>query len=184
MEKETEVRFLEIDKDDLVQKLLAKGATDHGEVMLEEVIAYDKELTWINQRRFVRLRKSGDTVKITYKEHASNILDGAQEIEFEIGDFEKGVLLIEKLGCVAYRRQQKKRHKLTFGKFVVDIDTWPRVPTYVEFEGPSHEELKEFTESLGFDWSKVMFEDARYVLENIYHIPMGTMHWLTIDRFE
>lgn len=183
-QKETEVRFLEVDKPALVAKLVALGAEDHGEVMLEEIIVYDKDLKWQNEKRFVRLRKSGDTTKLTYKQHMPDAKDGALEVEFEVEDIDKSSLFLEKIGLVPFRRQQKKRHTLHMGDITVDIDTWPRLPTYAEFEGPSMDALKEIAGKLGLDWGKVVYEDAKYVIEKFYNIPVGSLRWFTFDRFE
>lgn len=86
--KEIECRFLEIDKNDLVKKLLALGANDLGEKMLEETIIYDKEATWKASNKFIRLRKVGDKIKLSYKEHREHSVDGAYEIGFGVDDFE------------------------------------------------------------------------------------------------
>lgn len=184
MDKEIEVRFLEIHKPDLTGKLTDLGALDLGEVMLEEVIIYDPKLEWLKERRFVRLRKLGENTRVTYKEHHEAAIDGAHEIEFEIGDFDKAAMLFEKIGLFPYRRQQKKRHSFKFGNVTIDIDTWPKIPTYVEMEGPSEIILKSAAGDLGFDWQQAVFDDAKTIIEKRYNIPMGTMRWFTFDRFE
>ena len=181
---EIEVRFLDIDKDALIKKLLSLGAKDFGEVMLEEVILYDKDLKWLNENKLVRLRKSGDRIELTYKQNLHQTADSAREIEFEISDFEKAGALLEKLGLVQYRHQQKMRHTFEYGGITLDIDTWPRIPTYVELEGESEGVLKKVATELGFDWKNVVTKDARYVIEDIYKIPIAKMHWFTFDRFE
>ena len=184
MEKETEVRFLEIDKDTLVARLKELGAEDSGEQMLEEVIIYDKDLAWLMEKRFIRLRRSGNTTLITYKQHAANPEDGAHELEFEISDMDAAADLLGEIGFSFQRRQQKKRHTLRLGEVTFDIDTWPRVPTYVEIEGPSMKILKEAAEMIGLDWKNVVYEDAKDIIEKKYGIAVGTMRWFTFDRFE
>ena len=182
--KETEVRFLEINKDSLVKNLKALGAADKGESMLEEVIIYDKDLKWLDERRFIRLRKSGDSTTLTFKHHTAMDKGEAVEIELEISDLEAAVSLFEAVGFVAYRRQQKKRHTLELDGVTFDIDTWPRIPTYIELEGESLEALKKAAKTIGLDWSRAVFKDARSVIEEVYHIPVSKMRWFTFDRFE
>ncbi|OHA84027.1 MAG: hypothetical protein A2937_02435 [Candidatus Yonathbacteria bacterium RIFCSPLOWO2_01_FULL_47_33b] len=185
MQNEIEVRFLEINKDELLEKLKVLGADDHGEVMLEEVIIYDPELTWLKEKRFIRLRKSGENITCTYKEHRAQAVDGAHEIEFNVTDLDKACDLFEKIGLPPFRRQQKKRHTLTLGDTTIDIDTWPNIPTYVELEGPSEETLRTVAKNLGFDWGKeAVFDDAKMVIEGRYGIPVGTLRWFTFDRIE
>ena len=182
--KEIEVRFLEIDKDELVKKLKALGAEDLGETVLQEIIFYDPELKMLNDRQFVRLRTSREKTKLTYKHHKERSVDGAIEIEFEVSDPKQAEAFLEKLGIVAYRHQEKKRHTLTLDGVTADIDTWPGIPTYVELEGPSEEALKNLAAKIGFDWKDAVFDDARAVIEERYHVPVGKMRWFTFEKQE
>jgi adenylate cyclase class 2 len=182
--QEIECRFLEIDKEKLVKKLLELGAHDEGENMLEETIIYDKEATWKDSNKFIRLRKIGNKIKLSYKEHTAHTVDGAYEIEFGVDDFKKPELLFEQLGLKAYRHQQKKRHTLILEGVTFDIDTWPKIPTYVEIEGESEEALKKAALAVDFKWEDAEFHDAAWVIENKYNIPVRSMTWFTFDKFE
>jgi adenylate cyclase class 2 len=182
--KEIECRFLEIDKDALVKKLLELGAHDEGETMLEETIIYDNDLKWKDENRFVRIRKIGDKVKLSYKQHVSHTVDGTEEIEFGIDDFQKAELLFKAIGLNPCRHQQKKRHTLTLNDVTFDIDTWPQIPTYVEFEGESEDALKKAAELVGYEWKDAVFHNAGWIIENKYNIPVRSMKWFTFDRFE
>ncbi len=181
---ETEVRFLEVDKDALIKKLKSLGAVDRGEVLLEETIIYDKDLTWRDERRFIRIRREGKKTKLAYKKHLPRAMDGAEEVEFDIDDPEKAINFFEKLDFIAFRRQQKLRHTLVLGNVIFDIDTWPRLPAYVELEGPTIEALKNAAHVIGLDWQKAIYEDARFVIENVYHVPVGSLRWFTFDKIE
>jgi adenylate cyclase, class 2 len=182
--KEIECRFLEIDKEALVKKLIDLGAEDRGEVMLEEKIIYDKEGNWKAENKRIRLRRVGGEVKLSYKHHEAHTVDGTTEIEFGVDDFEKPELLLEQLGLKVSRYQQKKRHTLILDEVTFDIDTWPRIPTYVELEGGSEEELKNAAAAVGFDWNGVEFHDPAWVIENKYNIPVRSMTYFTFDKFE
>ncbi len=182
MEKEIEVKFLEINKADLVKKLHALGAKDKGEFLLDQTIIYDPQLKWKQENKFIRLRKYGNETKITYKE-ADSTIDGTQEIEFEIEDYEKARDLFEKIGFIPFRREQKKRQTFDFDGVTVDIDTWPKVPTYVELEGGSEEILKKAAHDLGFDWSKAVFDHAGAIIKK-YGIDVINLKWFTFDRIE
>jgi adenylate cyclase, class 2 len=182
--QEIEFRFLEINKDELVRKLLSLGARDEGESMLEETIIYDPKLKWKDEQRFIRLRKKGDVTKLTYKHHQSQTIGGAYEIEFGIDDLKKAEALFEEIGLPAYRHQQKKRHTLQLNGVTFDIDTWPRIPTYAELEGDSEESLKTAAKAVGYDWNDAVFNDAAWIIENKYNIPVKSLRWFTFDKFE
>jgi adenylate cyclase, class 2 len=184
MTPEIECRFLEIDKDALVAKLLGLGATDKGEVMLEEVIIYGPNNAWKDEPRFVRIRKMGDRTALTYKEHRNQSLGGAHEIEFGIEDLNKATSFFEAIGFPPFRWQQKKRHTLHLGSVTFDIDTWPTLPPYVELEGESEESLKEAAARVGYEWSNAVFNDAAWVIQNKYNIAVRELRWFTFDRVE
>ena len=67
MEQEIETRFLEVNKEELIEKLISLGAIDKGEEKLEEVIFHAADGSWIGKHKFVRLRKTKDKIKLTYK---------------------------------------------------------------------------------------------------------------------
>lgn len=182
--KEIECRFLDIDKDSLIKKLIKLGAKDEGEKFLSEIIMYDKDLAWKDNNKRMRLRTVDGETKLSYKEHFAHSVDGTTEIEFGVDDFKKAQDLLEKLGFVSFRHQEKWRHTLVLDGVSFDIDTWPRVPTYVELEGISEDALKKAAKAVGYEWSKAEFRNPRTVIENVYKIPLGTMRWFTFSKFE
>ncbi len=182
--QEIECRFLEINKAELTQKLLALGAEDEGEKMVEETVIYDKELKWVDEHRFVRLRKIGDKTTLTYKDQKIQTVDGTYEIEFDIADYKKAEVLFEKIGLFPFRHQEKLRHTFHLQGVTVDIDTWSLIPAYVELEGESEEALKKVAALLDLNWEQADFHNARWVIENVYHIPVSTYRWYTFDKSE
>ena len=183
---ETEVRFLEIDKEALLAKLRSLGAHDEGEALLSETIIYDKDLEWpkSDTGKLIRIRKNGPKTELAFKHHERMGKGQAVEIQLEASDADAAISLFEEIGFVAYRRQEKMRHSLKLGDVTFDIDTWPRLPAYVELEGPSLEALEKAAATVGLDWSKAVYKNARWIIENVYHIPVGKMRWFTFDRFE
>lgn len=184
MNTEIEARFLEVDKVRLVETLVSLGAVDQGEKLLSEVIFYDAVNNWPDEGRFVRLRSNGDDTKLTYKHNPGGAIDSAREIEFAVPDAALAEQFLASIGLVPFRHQEKKRHTLTLDGVTVDIDTWPNVPTYVEFEGPSEAALRTAAEKVGFSWQDAVFDDARSIIENRYGIPVGSLRWFTFNRCE
>jgi adenylate cyclase, class 2 len=184
--QEIECRFLEIDKDALIEKLRSLGARDLGEQLLEETIIYDGAGEWLKgpANRFIRVRRAGDTTKVSYKEHREHTVDGTLEVEFAVSDYAKAIQLFEAVGFKAYRRQEKRRHTLLLDDVMFDIDTWPKIPTYVEFEGASEKALKDAAQKVGYNWSDANFHDAAWVIEHKYGIPIKTLERFTFDRVE
>lgn len=190
-DREIEVRFLEIDKDGLVDRLRELNAKEIGDDHIHEIIFYDKDMKFLEQCRFVRIRDRGGVVKMTYKHNETmskgdvNSVADVREVEFDISDMKAGKRLLEQIGLVAYREQEKKRHSFILDDVVLDIDTWPSVPPYVELEGPSEKHLKDVARKLELDWDDVYFGDARDVLEKEYDIPIGAdIRVFTFDNIE
>lgn len=183
--REIEVKFLEIDKETLIKKLKELEAKDLGEDLIREIIFYDRDLKWQKSKdTMVRLRQSKQGTFLTYKHGEEATATGMKEIEFTISNIDKAKSFLEELGLTAYRHQEKKRHKFLLGEVIIDIDTWPSVPTYVEIEGPSEEKIRETAKRLGFDWSKGVFGISGKVIEQYYKIPVASLRFFTFDRIE
>ncbi len=172
MSIEIETRFLEINKEDLISKLKTLNAIDNGEVKLDEIIFYDKDLTWMNEN-----------IKLTFKSNKEQKIDSAKEIEFDVSSMEDARLFLEEIGLVQYRIVEKYRHTFRLGNVTLDIDTWPKIPVYVELEGDSVEELKKVADMLGFDWGNRFDGDARYVFKK-YGFDFDNIKTITFDVFE
>ncbi len=186
---EIEVKFLEVDVPALHKKLAELGAEDLGNDLLREIIFYDKDLTWQREqktrRRFVRLRQTRGQTFLTYK---SRLTDGsedyAEELETKVDDLDKMKQILEAVGLVAVRHQEKKRHSYKLGSVSIDIDTWPKIPTYVELEGPTEGDIKALTVKLGFDWSQGVFDTSIGMIENKYRLPVQDYKYFTFDKVE
>lgn len=179
-----EAKFLEVDKKKLKEKLMAFGAKDCGGEFFRETIFYDKAQT-LRKRgdgRFIRIRKSKDQISLTYKHHQKSTVDGTEEIESTISDAKTAEKFLDRLGFVIYRIQEKKRHRYRVKGVSVDIDTWPKIPTYVELEGESATDLKKAAKLLGLDWSKAVFANAGRVIEDYYHFPLGDRFYFTFKK--
>ncbi len=185
MNKEIETRFLEIDKADLIRRLRELEAEDRGEILLKETIFYDPGRTWAETGRLVRLRQHGDReIRMTYKHRKADTIDGTYEAEFAITDAEEAHRFLEGIGLEAVRWQEKYRHTFVQDGVLVDIDTWPQVPSYVELEGPSEDKIKTVATLLGLEWAEAVFEGPRRVLKKRYGIALDELRWFTFDRME
>lgn len=180
--REIEIRFLEIDKEALIQKLRALGATDKGEELLSEIIFYDKENSWQNQNKLVRIRSGKTGTFMTYKHHQTATVDGTHEVEIPVQNIQTARAFLEGIGLVAFRNQEKKRHTFLLKEVVVDIDTWPHIPPFVELEGQSEHALKDCAQKLGLSWETGNTASARDVIENTYGIPVSKLKVYTFSK--
>lgn len=183
MKTEFETRFLEIDKESFISKLVTLGAKDKGEVKLDEIIFYDKELSWLEEHKLVKLRKNNDSIKLIFKHNKEQTADSAKEIEFAVPSFEDAKKFLEAVGLIPYRIVEKYRHTFELSGVTLDIDTWPKIPTYVELEGNSVPELQNVAKILGLDWEKRFDGDPRFVYKK-YGYDFDHIRVVTFKEFK
>ena len=182
---EIEAKFLKINKGDLIKKLRGLSARDLGEDFLRERIFYDAEGKWqIEGKTFVRIRETKNGARLTYKNLESPSATGTEEIEFGIENADKAKDFILALGLKLHRFQEKRRRTFKLDDVIVDIDSWPGVPPYVELEGPSEAAIQNAAKALGFDWPEAVFANSRMVLEKYYNIPVEKLKHFTFDKIQ
>lgn len=154
--EEKEVKFLEVDKEDLEKKLAAIGAKKEGDYFYKrEVFDYpdfrlDKNGAWL------RLRDEGDRITLSYKQRLGMKSDGEnddsmKEVEIVVDDFEKTAALLKELGFIEKHYAENKRTRWMKDGVEFDIDTWPALETYLEIESSTWEKVDEAIGWLGLD---------------------------------
>ena len=161
MKTEYEIRILEIDKEKMIKKLEELGAKRKGEFNQKRYV-YD--LKPADENKWIRLRTNGKDTTLTYKSVEEDTLDGTKEIEIKVDNFNLANEFLNKLGFIARNYQENNRIQYVLDDVEIDIDTWPKIPTYLEIEGGSEEEVMNIVKLLGFNESDVTAKDV----ENIY----------------
>lgn len=170
MKTEYEIRVLEINKEEIVKKLENLGAIKKGEFNQKRYV-YD--LKPVENGKWIRLRTNGKTTTLTYKDVVSNTIDGTKEIEIEVDDFEKTNELLEKIGFKNRGYQENSRIQYILNNVEIDIDSWPMIPTYLEIEGNSEQEVIEMQNLLKIDTSKLTTLNCDDIYRQIYGIDIS-----------
>ncbi len=175
MNIEYEVRVLEINKEELVKKLESFNAEFKGE---------------FNQKRYVyntipkqdncwlRLRTNGHITTLTYKSFKKDTIDGTNELEVKIEDFEKTKEILDNTGLKPKGYQENNRVQYVLDGVEIDIDSWPMIPTYVEIEGKDEKSVNDIIEKLNLDKSKVTALDVQSVYKKFYGIDISKIEIL------
>jgi len=176
MHTEYEVRVLEINVDDVKKKLEEVGATFEWD-LLQRRYVYD----FIPKvdGKWIRLRTNGEKTTLTIKNLVSSEIDGTQELEVEVDDFEKMNQILNELGYEAKGYQENRRVQYMLNGVEIDIDYWPLIPTYLEIEGPSEEAVYDALKKLGFSKENATTRDVEgiyldygYSLSEIYDLKL------------
>ena len=155
--EEIEIKFLDIDREQLEKKLVALGAKKAGEYHYRRAVFDYPDFRLDAQAAWLRLRDEGDQITLTFKQRLGVKKGslkgddaGMYEKEVVVNDFDTTREIILKTGLVDKMYQENKRTRYILDGVECDIDTWPLIPTYLEIEGDSWEKVDAVAENLGF----------------------------------
>lgn len=160
--EEIEAKFLEVNVVKLKEKLEQNNAKFVGSFDYKRK-TYDFEGLLLAKSRngWVRLRDEGERVTLAYKQRLgvkvndSSIPDeGMKEIEVVVSDFNLTDIFLKSINLIEKFYEENRRERYVLDEVEIDIDTWPMIPTYVEFEGSKWSSVKKVAEKLGFKWEE------------------------------
>lgn len=134
---EFETTVLDIDKEEIENKLKKIGA---------EKVIDTKFRRWVfdmNNEEWIRLRDEGEKITLTYKKRNNQNIDGTEEIETTVEDFDKTAKILLKQKWKGTYYQENKRIMYILDDIEFCIDSWPKIEPYLEIEGKSEEKVKE-----------------------------------------
>lgn len=172
MNIEYEIRVLEINESEIIKKLESLGASKKGEYNQKRYV-YD--LRPKEEGKWIRLRTNGQITTLTYKDVVSNTIDGTREVELKVENIEKANEFLEKIGFKNRSYQENKRIQYILNGVEVDIDSWPMIPTYLEIEGKSEEEVLNVQKLLEVDDEKITMLNCDDIYKQKYHIDISNI---------
>lgn len=157
MNIEHEAKVLDIDPAMVEESILELGGRKLGDRLMRrhvyDVIPGDRS-TWI------RLRDTGDEVTLTVKKITSDRINGTHEVEVTVDDFATTDALLGLLGFTAKSYQENRRVSFVLDGARLEIDTWPRIPPYLEIEADSTEHVLRVAQALGYAESDLTAENT------------------------
>lgn len=175
MNNEIEAQFLDVDKEAIRKKLTEIGAKlEKPEVLMKRVI-FD-----LGEHSFARVRDEGGKIVMTYKRISDDkSILGTKEVNVEVNNYDDAVLFLKACGLKAKAHQESKRETWKVGEVEICIDTWPWVPTFIEIEGPSENEVWEVAKMLGFDKTKAKFGSVDTTYQHYYGVDTNIVNMHT-----
>ena len=159
MNTEIEVKFVNINHDDIRDKLRKLGGVLEQPMRLMRRVTIDSKVMK-PKNAFLRVRDEGHRTTLTYKQFTTLSVDGAKEIEIIVSDFQATVDLLAAAGLPYSSFQESKRETWKLGSTEIVLDMWPWLNPYIEIEGESEKLVREVAASLGLDWKNAVFGDV------------------------
>lgn len=155
MKQELEAKFLDIQKDDMRNRLRLLGAhLIQPEILMRRVV-YDKRTNPQIQGTYVRVRDEGDKVRVSLKVNAtsSGKVSDQKELDYIVSSFDSAKELFDSIGLIANAYQENLRETWHYKNSEIVVDTWPGLEPYMEIESPNEVELKNIVGELKLDWN-------------------------------
>lgn len=171
MKPEIEVKFIDVDIEDVRRRLTESGAVcDHP--MRDMRRALIEEEHHSAQNMFIRVRDEGDKVTLCLKKKTKSLeestIDSTYEVETTVGDFDKTLEIFKVAGWEYMTYQESRRETWHIAGVEVVIDEWPWIKPYIEIEGETEQQLRDVADTLGFDWGEAMFGSVDVIYNRKY----------------
>lgn len=172
MKTEIEAKFLNIDVDKIRIKFKEIGAILQYEerLMKRKVFDYPDERLR-KEGAWVRVRDEGDgLITLSYKKLIDRTLQGTKEITLDVSNFDTMCDFLQACGFDSKSYQETKREKWVLENTEITIDTWPWIPTFVEVESETEEEVKRVSSLLNLDWLKALHGSVETAYQDVYDV--------------
>ena len=187
--EEVEIKFLNIDIPTMEEKLLSVGAEKVGEYFYRRRHFDYADESLDKKGEWIRVRDEGDKITMAHKKLLAYDKDIKvardviiEESEIEVSDFDTASNILYATGLIEKNYQENKRIRYKKGEVVYDIDTWPKIPTYLEIEGPTLGLVEDAALELGLDKA----DSVRYTAWQIYQdfgIELHDFRVVTFDEW-
>lgn len=183
MGKEIEAKFFIDNKDDIRKKLCNVGlklkSKEH--LMKRKCFHTDNNGNGV----WIRVRDEGNKITMTYKKVVENNINGIEEIELVVDNFDNACEFISKTDFFEVSYQETLREVWENEEVEIVIDTWPCLQNYIEIEARNEEIVKKYAKLLNFDFDKEAFFGGVAVLyEKQYSIPQNVVNNIPLIKFD
>ena len=133
MNKEIETKFFIENKDEIRKKLSSLNFNLVKKEFLMKRKTFDSEANG----KWFRVRDEGDKITMTYKNIIDKTINGVNEIEIIVNDFDKASEMLNQTNFKERSYQENFREVWSNQDAEIVIDTWPFLQTYIEIEALS-----------------------------------------------
>lgn len=166
MEKELEVKILEVDVKAIESKILELGGillADEEQIntLIDSVERPIKSYMdgYLRIRETKNLLTGGEKIELTLKKNIANTeLRENEELNVVLQNKDMMVMVLKNLGFTCVSKGFKHRKSYSFMKARVDLDTWDKATypnAYIEIEVKNKEDLDKIVEVLGINKGQI-----------------------------
>ncbi len=154
IDAEIEVKFTDVDLEDIRKKLSKAQATIKTPMRLMRRRVFGGEANEKMLCTYGRVRDEGDVVTMSAKFSAvNNVIESQKEAQITVDSFENASAILDSFGLIATDYQENKRETwVLLDDTLVELEQWPGLPPYIEIEGKSIAALQEAASLLGLVW--------------------------------
>ena len=190
MQNEFEIKFLNVNEEELREKLLSLDAKIKQErkLMRRQTLDFPSGVVPEGERKWARVRDEGNKITMTIKHVIDKSkIDGTKEVEAIVDDFDAACNIYVECGLSKASYQENYREEWELEGSSITIDTWPGLKPFVEIESPSKEQAESLSNKLGFNIEEGLFGSIDLIYEKTLKINPDTINRapeLTFDNFE
>ena len=180
MTHEIETKVLNIDKNEIIKKIISAGGKKTGETRLSVDWYRPTGTKEDKDPWFLRIRSNSEGKhEVTWKAKSETvgIARKHKEINLLIQEPEKLTAIFEEIGLEKYAHQEKDRTSLTLKNCLLEIDQYPDMPAFLEIEGPNEESIKEIINLLSLEKNKTWQKGERILIQEIYGLDWYQMNF-------
>jgi adenylate cyclase, class 2 len=170
MQIEYEATYLNINKDEVRQRLAKAGA----KLIKPETFMRRFNFTLPQNNdiagSWVRVRDEGDKITMSVKKVTGDNIEDMRETCLDVDSMDRAVEFLEGIGCHKKSYQETKRETWELDGAQITLDTWPFLELFAEVEADSEEAVKIVSEKIGFNYAQARFCAAG----TLYHEKYGT----------
>jgi len=159
MTTEIERRYFSFDRNELDAKIVDLNGRKIGTYHFRSLVFVSKPIITL-----IRLRDEGHRIRFTVKE--KNIGDKYEtESEVSVNDFDEMSSILQKMGHVKKHYTEKIREIYNIENSELVFDHYPGLPSYIEIESPTEEEMNYIAHKLSLDPCEKQYEPSDLYLK-------------------
>ncbi len=172
---EYEVKVLDIDVNLVEQKILDLGGKKLAKQQFKRYIFDTVPAT---KNKWIRLRTDGTKATLALKISKSDAVDGVEEYETEVDNFDQTRQILQLSGLTESSYQENSRQLFEIDGLEISIDSWPKIPPYLEIEGKNDSEVTNMLKKLDLESYKTTSLPTKDVYQ-MYGLNLDELNPLT-----